>query len=142
MRSFFPEYPIAKASLPAYNYFRKESQSFWTRQNNYMQGMIALALFRTGDTKTPAEILRSLKERAIVNQETGMYWKNEDARWFWYEAPIETQALLIEAFSEITKDKKAADDLKIWLLKSKQTTNWGQLQSRRPALRLRRRVRG
>ena len=63
-----------------------------------MQGMIALALSRTGDTKTPAAILKSLKETSIINEETGMYWKTEKVGWFWYQAPIETQSLLIEAF--------------------------------------------
>ena len=53
-----------------------------------------------------------------------MYWKNENAGWFWYQAPIETQSLLIEAFREISKDTKTVDDLKTWLLKNKQTTNW------------------
>ena len=124
MRSFFPEYPVAKASQAAVDYFRKQSQLNWTKQNKYMQGMIALALSRTGDVKTPADILRSLKERAIVNEELGMYWKDQTAGWFWYEAPIETQALLIEAFQEAGKDIKTVDDLKTWLLKNKQTTNW------------------
>ncbi|MDQ3682119.1 MAG: alpha-2-macroglobulin, partial [Bacteroidota bacterium] len=42
----------------------------------------------------------------------------------WWYAPIETQALLIEAFSEITSDQKTIDDLKTWLIKNKQTNNW------------------
>jgi hypothetical protein len=124
MRSFFPEYAIEKTSQPAVDYFRKQSQLYWTKQSKYMQGMIALALSRTGDTKTPVDILKSLKETAIVNDELGMYWKNENAGWFWYQAPIETQSLLIEAFNEIGKDVKTVDDLKTWLLKNKQTTNW------------------
>jgi len=86
--------------------------------------MIALTLFRTADTKTPAAILRSLKETSINNEELGMYWKENTGGWFWHQAPIETQALLIEAFSEISKDTKTVDDLKTWLLKNKQTTNW------------------
>ena len=125
MRSFFPEYPIAKASQTAFDYFRKQSQQFWTKQNKYMQGMIALALSRTGDVKTPSDILKSLKETAIVNEELGMYWKDQSSGgWFWHQAPIETQALLIETFSEVGKDAKTVDDLKTWLLKNKQTTNW------------------
>jgi hypothetical protein len=88
-----------------------------------MEGMIALSLFRTGDKKIPSDILRSLKETAINNEDLGMYWKSE-AGWFWYEAPIETQSLLIEAFQEISNDKKTVDDLKAWLLENKQTTNW------------------
>ncbi|TMI91965.1 MAG: hypothetical protein E6H08_12635 [Bacteroidetes bacterium] len=124
MRSFFAEQKIAAASQTAYNYFRSRTQQSWTKQNKYMQGMIALTLFRTGDTKTPAAILKSLKETSINNEELGMYWKENSGGWFWHQAPIETQALLIEVFGEITKDTKTVDDLKTWLLKNKQTTNW------------------
>src|SRR5688572_9770850 len=124
MRSFFTEQKIATASQTAYTYFRSRAQQTWTKQSKYMQGMIALTLFRTGDTKTPAAILRSLKETSISNEELGMYWKENTGGWFWHQAPIETQALLIEAFAEISKDTKTVDDLKTWLLKNKQTTNW------------------
>jgi hypothetical protein len=124
MRSFFMEYPVAKVSQTAVDYFRKQSQLFWTKQNKYMQGMIALALLRTGDSKTPVDVLKSLKETAITNDELGMYWKDQTNGWFWYQAPVETQSLLIEAFQEIGKDTKTVDDLKTWLLKNKQTTNW------------------
>jgi hypothetical protein len=124
MRSFFPGYPIPKGSQLAFDYFKKQSQLNWTKQSKYMQGMIALALFRTGDLKTASDILRSLKETAIVNQELGMYWKDQASGWFWYQAPIERQSLLIEAFQEIAKDQKTVDELKTWLLKNKQTTSW------------------
>ena len=53
-----------------------------------------------------------------------MYWKENRPSWYWYQAPIETQALLIEAFSEIENDTKTIDNLKIWLLKNKQTNRW------------------
>ena len=124
MRSFFPQQKIPDASQTAYNYFRTRAQQAWTKQSKYMQGMIGLALFRTGDTKTPAAILKSLKETSLSHEELGMYWKENTPGWFWHQAPIETQALLIEAFSEIGKDTKTVDDLKTWLLKNKQTTNW------------------
>ncbi|HEX6169419.1 MAG TPA: alpha-2-macroglobulin family protein [Chitinophagaceae bacterium] len=124
MRSFFAEQKIPAASHTAYNYFRSRTQLTWTKQSKYMQGMIALSLFRTADAKTPSAILRSLKETSINNEELGMYWKENSGGWFWHQAPVETQALLIEAFSEISKDTKTIDDLKTWLLKNKQTTNW------------------
>lgn len=124
MRSFFPEYEIATASKTAYNYFRSRMQQTWVGQSKYMQGMAALALYRTADTKTPAAILKSLKETSITNEELGMYWKNQRYGWFWYEMPIETHSLLIETFQEAGKDIKTADDLKTWLLKNKQSNNW------------------
>jgi hypothetical protein len=124
MRSFFPDYKIPAATQPAYTYFRTRVQQTWVSQNKYMQGMIVLALGRTGDIKTPAAILKSLKETSISNEELGMYWKDTRRGWWWYEAPVERQALLIEAFQEIGKDNKTADDLRTWLLKNKQTNNW------------------
>jgi hypothetical protein len=125
MRSFFPEIAVDKNSLTAYTYFRNRAQLTWTRQSKYMQGMIALALYRTKDTKTPASIIKSLKETSITHEELGMYWKDlTSGGWFWHQAPIETQSLLIEVFAEAGKDNETADLLRTWLLKNKQTNNW------------------
>ncbi len=124
MRSFFLDKKIPAGSQIAYNYFRTMAQQTWSKQSKYMQGMIALMLFRTNEAKTPLAILNSLKETSITNEELGMYWKENSGGWFWHQAPIETQALLIEAFSEISKDITTVDELKTWLLKNKQTTNW------------------
>lgn len=127
MRSFFARQSIPAAVQPAYNYYRKQMQQFWTKLDKQSQGMAAMALHRTGDAATPAAILKSLKETAIVQEELGMYWKdNERGRsWYWYHAPIETQSVLIEAFSEAGKDVKTVDDLRTWLIRNKQTNNWG-----------------
>ncbi|MFN2438027.1 MAG: alpha-2-macroglobulin family protein, partial [Chitinophagaceae bacterium] len=126
MRSFFPQHSVASASQTAYNYYHKQSQQFWMKGNKFMQGMAALSLNRTGDKQTPKAILKSLKETSINHDELGMYWKENSygRSWFWWYAPIETQALLIEAFSEISNDQKTVDDLKTWLIKNKQTNNW------------------
>ena len=124
MRSFFNEYSIPGVSFTAVNYYRKQSQQFWLQQSKYMQGMIALSLFRSGDIKTAGDILKSLKQNAIVNEELGMYWKENNGGYYWQQAPVETQSLLIEAFDEINKDTKTVDDLKTWLLKQKQTRYW------------------
>ena len=53
-----------------------------------------------------------------------MYWKITGRSPYWYQAPIETQALMIEAFNEIAKDSKTVEELKVWLLKEKQTSSW------------------
>jgi hypothetical protein len=125
MRSFFPEYPIAKETETAFNHFQNQAKKYWLSESKYEQGMIALALNRTNETATATAIIKSLKENSINNEEQGMYWKewNNHGYW-WYQAPIESQSLMIEAFSEIDKDQKTIGDLKTWLLKNKQTNNW------------------
>jgi len=124
MRSFFSEYNVPGNVFPAVNYYRKQSQQYWLQQNKYMQGMIALSLFRTGDLQKAKDILASLKQNAIGSEEIGMYWKEMSGGYYWHQAPVETQSLLIEAFSEISKDDKTVNNLKTWLLKQKQTQNW------------------
>jgi uncharacterized protein YfaS (alpha-2-macroglobulin family) len=125
MRSFFTETAVSSNAKTAYNYYRGQSQKYWLSNSKYMQAMIALALNRTGDTKVPVAIIKSLKENAIYKEEMGMYWKEfTTGGYYWYQAPIESQAMMVEAFTDIDKNNTTIDDLKTWLLKNKQTTNW------------------
>jgi uncharacterized protein YfaS (alpha-2-macroglobulin family) len=125
MRSFFSEYKIPAASQTAVTYYTEQSKKYWLQNSKYMQAMIALALHRSNDVVTPKAIIKSLKENAIVKEEMGMYWKEwTTGGYYWYQAPVESQALMIEAFSDIDKTTATVDDLKTWLLKQKQTQNW------------------
>ena len=129
MRSFFMNNGVGGEILKAYTYYRKQSQQFWLQQSRYMQGMIALSLHRTGDIQAAKNITASLKQNALVSEELGMYWKDVVGGYYWYQAPVETQSLLIEAFTEVTNDRKVIEDLKTWLLKQKQTQNWRTTKS-------------
>lgn len=131
MRSFFGNIEVAQGCRAAYDYYFGQVKKYWLKKRRYMQGMIALALNRENEKKIAGMIMRSLRENAIVSEEMGMYWKEmyEGYSWWWYEAPIESQALLIEAFEEVAHDTAAVEELKVWLLKSKQTQNWPTTRS-------------
>jgi uncharacterized protein YfaS (alpha-2-macroglobulin family) len=68
--------------------------------------------------------MKSIKEHSVTNDEMGMFWRDTELSWWWYRAPIETQALMIEAFDEVAGDAQAVEDCKVWLLKQKQTRDW------------------
>ncbi len=78
------------------------------------------------DKSTVAEqIVASLKDRSIYNEELGMYWKGMlQGGYYWYNAPVETMALLIEAFDEVTNDEESVNKMRRWLLKNKQANDW------------------
>ena len=125
MRSFFSEYKVAAASQTAFNYYSGQAKKYWLSNSKYMQAMIALALHRSNDATTPKAIIKSLKENSINKEELGMYWKEwTTGGYYWHQAPIESQAMMIEAFMDIDKNNTTVDDLKTWLLKQKQTQNW------------------
>ncbi|MDF1672541.1 MAG: alpha-2-macroglobulin family protein [Vicingaceae bacterium] len=128
-RSYFlSDVEISSRNKEAYNYYHTQAKKYWLGKGRYMQGMIALALHRDGNPKTGIhvehKIMASLKENAINHDELGMYWKDNVGGYYWYQAPIETQALLIEAFDEVTNDNESVEAMKVWLLKQKQTQDW------------------
>ncbi|MDH7444796.1 alpha-2-macroglobulin family protein [Aquimarina sp. 2201CG14-23] len=127
MRSFFSDIKRANDTNEAWNYYLGQSKKYWLDRSLYAQGMLALILHRNNDTTTATKVIRSLDEKSITSDELGMYWKSNTASWYWYQAPIETQALMIEVFSEIEQEPKKTtivDNLKVWLLKNKQTNRW------------------
>jgi len=130
-RSFFPEIEQSEQAQQISTYYLSQIQKYWQKRSLYSKGLMALIAYRMGDDKTTANILKSLKENSITNNELGMYWKSNTTSWHWYQAPIETQALMVEVFSEsgtVIQDQKTntetINNLKIWLLKNKQTNKW------------------
>lgn len=108
----------------ALSWYLKKSATQWKVMEPYQQGQAALILNRSGNKTEALKIVAALKDRAQHNDEMGMYWSaNTKGRW-WYQSPVETQALLLEVFDEVTADKNAVEELKIWLLKNKQTNDW------------------
>lgn len=125
-RSFFLEtMPIADNNRTAVEYWKRQAAKYWLAVGNRLsQAHIALGLKRMGDLTTAKSIVASLKERSVSNEEMGMFWRDTENSWWWYHAPIESQALMIEALDEVTDDSVAVEDCKVWLLKQKQTQNW------------------
>ncbi len=125
MRSFFADIKTSKKVDEITAYYKGQIKKYWKNSALYSKGMLALIIHRMKDETTANKILRALAENSITSEELGMYWKENTNSWYWYQAPIETQSLLIEAFSEITPDDvTTVDNLKIWLLKNKQTNQW------------------
>jgi uncharacterized protein YfaS (alpha-2-macroglobulin family) len=125
-RSFFKDIPIPSSTQEAFEYYLGQSKKYWLSQNNYAKAMIGLANFRYDNKAEVCKLITaSLKETSIVHPELGMYWKRMmDGGYYWYQAPIETQALMIELFDVVANDQETVNELKTWLLKQKQTTDW------------------
>ena len=81
------------------------------------QAMSALALFRYGYTSVATSILQSVTEHSQISDELGMYWPDNQSGTYWYQAPVETQANLIEAYLEVGKATNSAGDGFAWYRK-------------------------
>jgi uncharacterized protein YfaS (alpha-2-macroglobulin family) len=110
--------------IKAKDFYLKKITANWKTFDSYQLAQTALVLHRNGNKIEPTKIITLLKQTAQQSDEMGMYWAKNTNGWWWYQSPIETQALLIEAFDEVAADTKAVEEMKIWLLKNKQTNDW------------------
>lgn len=121
-RSFF----ITQASgelATAIQFYKDQARKYWTEYALYEQALIGLTAYRDGNTNFSNLLHKSFTERAIITEDKGMYWKTNPG-YYWYEAPIERQAILVEFFEEAAKDRASVDKMRFWLLTQKQTTHW------------------
>ncbi len=124
-RSFFlADKEIATEYQEARDYWLGQARQYWLSQWRQTQAHLAIALKRFGDSQTPDAIMRSIREFSVTDEELGMFWRDTERSWWWHRAPIETQALMIEAFDEVSGDAQAVEDCRVWLLKQKQTQDW------------------
>ena len=95
------------------------------------QAEVALILYRIGRVKEAKDIMETIRQQSVTDREKGMYWRKEYSGCYyrWYEAPIERQALLIEAFTEISPREGELTMMKQWLLMQKEGNSWNSTKA-------------
>ena len=124
MRSEYRQIPLSEDAKEAVKYYTDQSEKYWHDWTLYGKAMMAIVAYRNGRTNVADEILASIRENAMKSDELGMYWAKNVGSCWWYERPIATQTAIMEAFGEIRKSTGDIDEMKIWLLKQKQTQRW------------------
>ncbi|RKR82489.1 MG2 domain-containing protein [Mucilaginibacter gracilis] len=104
--------------------YLSHAEKEWTSHSVYDQGLIALTMLRNNRPQSAKPIIASLIENAQQTDDMGMYWAKNQRGYFWYQAPVETQCLMVELFTEAGNHDKEVEEMKIWLLRNKQTNNW------------------
>lgn len=128
-RTFYKNIQLSKEGDEVKSYIKDQARKYWLDQNLYVQGLIALSLYREDPRDQVAhEILRSLFERSILHPELGRYWKSTNS-YYWYDSGIERQSLFIELFQEMNQPQADVDEMRVWLLKQKQTQRWSSTKS-------------
>ena len=90
----------------------------------YGKALGAIILQQAGKVAEAKLFMQSLMEYSVVTDEMGRYFDTLKARYSWFSYKIPTEVAAMEAIQRITKDTKAIDEMKRWLLKQKQTQTW------------------
>ncbi|MCQ2067419.1 MAG: hypothetical protein MJY65_07200, partial [Bacteroidaceae bacterium] len=89
----------------------------------HKRASMALLMSATGNSKRAGQLVRTLVERSLYDEEQGRWWRDNTGGYLWHEAPIETQSRIIQALLATGRETEAAECGR-WLLKQRQTTHW------------------
>ncbi|MEP7195381.1 MAG: alpha-2-macroglobulin family protein [Saprospiraceae bacterium] len=132
-KSLFKDWTSDKEMTQIDNYYINQIDKFWISRNIYDQGLCAIVASKKNNNTLVQLIVKSLKQRSLMNEELGRYWKSNWS-YNWNQLPVETQALMIEVFYDLAKDNNTVNELKTWLLKNKQTQHWGTTKATSEAI--------
>lgn len=124
-RSFFMSENNSRESYRFYE--KKLYEQAMSLPTFYQKTLAALTLYRWNTTESKAlakKLMEEVKKYAKHSEEMGMYWKKEGYGYYWDDAVIERQALMMEAFDLILNDKESVREMEIWLLQQRRTNHW------------------
>jgi uncharacterized protein YfaS (alpha-2-macroglobulin family) len=124
VRSLYKEIPL-KETEEAVRFFSAGLETHWAKiPNLYERALAALILHRDGKQKTAGSILKSLREHASHKPDLGMFWANNNTHTFMFQSATTVHTFIMQAFHEVGSTSGEMDEMKLWLLKQKQTQEW------------------
>lgn len=108
-------------------YFTEVSQLTF-KESTYQKAQLALIAHYLDKEEVGLQLIESLKQSAIVNDEMGMYWPQHQHAYYWYYNTFEAHYWAIKAFKMYEKYPNEVNLMKKWVLKQKQTQHWDQIR--------------
>lgn len=125
LRGRFREVPFSADANGVRTWLLEAAERQWVSLSLQEQALLTVAFHRLDRVDAAQAVLRSLRERATRSPELGMYWKGFRGGMDWQQFPVETQAMMIDAFTELGADEREIAELKQYLLSLKRSTDWG-----------------
>ncbi|KAA6331015.1 hypothetical protein EZS27_020341 [termite gut metagenome] len=107
----------------AYTCFLQKANESLTTQSLSEKAISAVVLHKAGRTSAANAFIASLKEHAVQTEEQGMYFAFNESPYSWRELKVPTHVSVMEAF-DLMGDAQSVEEMKLWLLKQKQTQQW------------------
>ena len=124
IRSYFQTCKFSGQTKESHTWFTRLALDTDSHNLNLMfRAQLALLMVRTGHKDQAVQLAATIADRALYDDEMGRYWRDNTGGMMWYEAPIETQSLIIRLFLAVGRQTEAVEAAR-WLLKQKQTTGW------------------
>jgi Large extracellular alpha-helical protein len=120
-RSFYKNISMEKEVEKVY----REVKEYYGRLKKidlYEAALLSLALRRDGENAKADKVNELILKRMSKSDEMGYYWANNRSG-YWHSA-VQIHVALMAALYEGGADEKTMNELKLWLLRQKQTQIW------------------
>ena len=108
---------------PAYNYFLPKVKNELTTSSMSVKAQAAVILLKNGQAAA-SDFIASLKEHLIQEDEMGAHFAFNDTPYRWGMMPIPVHVSAMEALRLAGGNDSLLEEMKLWLLKQKQATQW------------------
>ncbi len=114
--------PVANAE--AYRYFLDLVGKNLKDSSIRFKAQAALILQKSGRNADAKDFIASIKEHLVTTPERGAYFAFYETPYLWGMLPVSIHVEAMEALRLTEGNTPLLEDMKLWLLKQKQTTNW------------------
>lgn len=108
----------------AYRYFLSMVPNNLKSGTLVRKAQSAVILQKAGRIKDAKEFVASLKEHLVQTDEQGSYFAFIEDAYQWGMWQVSVQVAVMEALRQVEGVSSLTEEMKIWLLKQKQTTGW------------------
>lgn len=107
-----------------YDYFLSKVAPSLSQQSVTEKAWSAIVLQKAGKVKEAQEFMASLKEYLTQTDEQGMFFDRTDSPYAWNNLKVPAHVDVMEAFEMVGSNATIVEEMKMWLLKQKQTQQW------------------
>ena len=115
---------VPAANAKAYNFYLSKVGDLLQDGSMANKAMAAIILNKAGNKVKANEFMASLKEHLVKTDEQGMYFAFHESPYAWGGLQMPAHVLVMQAFNTVMHDTEVVEEMKIWLLKQKQTQAW------------------
>ena len=109
VRSYYDSIPLVEKNKEILDYYLNTAADNWLKLDLYERAMLAVTLSRNGRRESAGKIIQSIREYAVQDKESGMYWPDNSFRIFFISSNISRHLCLTEALleQELSEDERA-----------------------------------
>ena len=115
---------VPATNKAAYTYYLSKVGELLTSPSMDTKAIAAIVLDKAGRNKEAQEFVASLKEFLTKTDEQGMFFAFNENPYTWGGMQMQAHVDVMEALEAIGGNSDTVEEMKLWLLKQKQTQQW------------------